>query len=89
VDPWIKTPHANATVHHAHSDHGQIAIVCLGDVRDQNPIEIAGLIVHESVHVWQEWCDYYGETNPGREQEAYAIQSISQELMAEYARRIT
>jgi len=29
-----------------------------------------------------------GEETPGREQEAYAVQCISQELMAEFARRM-
>jgi len=44
--------------------------------------------VHEAVHAWQEWCDYYGELTPGREQEAYGIQSVAQELMAEFAKRM-
>lgn len=87
--PWILNDHADATVHHLFSVKGdQACVVCLRDTHGRNPIEVAGLLVHEAVHIWQEYCDYYGERNPGREQEAYAIQAISQELMAEYARRI-
>lgn len=53
-----------------------------------NAIEMAGLLIHESVHVWQNYANSIGEQNPGSEQEAYAIQGISQELLAEYARRL-
>jgi hypothetical protein len=63
-------------------------IVGLGSVEGRSPIEIAGLLVHEAVHVWQVYADRIGEKNPGIEQEAYAIQCIAQELMAEYARRL-
>lgn len=88
VSPWISTPQANATTHHVTSDKGLACIVCLGDWQDRDPIEIAGLLVHEAVHAWQEYCDYYGERTPGREQEAYAIQAVAQELMAAFASRI-
>lgn len=53
-----------------------------------NAIEMAGLLIHEAVHVWQRYAEDMGESIPGLEQEAYAIQGISQELLDEYARRI-
>lgn len=85
---WISTPQANATSHHLSNDDGSLAcVVCIGEWKERNPIEVAGLLVHEAVHVWQEYCLFYGETNPGREQEAYGVQAIAQELMAEFARR--
>ena len=88
VCDWIKNEHASATVHHVCSPQGNAAIVCMRGWENCDPIEVAGLLIHESVHIWQEWCEYYGEANPGCEQEAYAIQALSQELMAEFARRV-
>lgn len=88
VDDWIKTPQAQATTHVLTSSHGLVVIVCLSKWEERSGVEIAGLLVHEAVHAWQEWCDYYGERHPASEQEAYAIQGISQELMAEFARRV-
>jgi hypothetical protein len=87
--PWIKTPHSQATAHHLRSERGGLTcIVCINDWQGRDPIEVAGLLVHEAVHAWQEYADSIGEHNPGKEQEAYAVQSIAQELMAEFARRI-
>lgn len=86
--PWIKSAHADATAHNWASSKGLACVVCLQGWEGRNPVEVAGLLVHEAVHVWQEYADYYGEDCPGREQEAYAIQAISQELMAEFARRM-
>ncbi len=88
--PWIKNEQADATAHHLlTSNKGLACVVCLGSWEGRNPVEIAGLLVHEAVHAWQEYCDYYGESSPGREQEAYAIQSVAQELMAEFANRLS
>ena len=89
VDDWIKTDHADATVHFAeNTDGGLAAIVCVRVAKDRTAIEVAGLLVHESVHVWQRYCERIGERSPAAEQEAYGIQSIAQELLAEYARRL-
>ncbi len=87
--PFLSTARAHATTHHFLNNKGEAAaIVALGDTAGRSGIEIAGLLVHEAVHVWQEYCDNIGERCPAREQEAYAIQTIAQELMAEYTRRI-
>jgi hypothetical protein len=88
IEPWIKTTQADATAHHIWTKNGTAVVVCINGWEGKNSIEIAGLLVHEAVHAWQEWCTFYGETNPGAEQEAYAIQGISQELMAEFSRRL-
>ncbi len=73
-----------------HAKTGEFCAVVSVSRSGQNrpAIEIAGLLVHEAVHVWQEYALRMGETSPGFEQEAYAIQAISQELMAEFARRL-
>lgn len=56
--------------------------------KNNSAIEVAGMLVHEAVHAWQYYAEKMGETRPADEQEAYAIQAISQELMSEYARRL-
>ena len=80
---------ANATAHfHANEDGATVAIVCMDGWAGRDPVEVAGLLIHEAVHIWQEYCRDIGERHPGDEQEAYAVQSIAQELMAEFARRM-
>lgn len=81
---------ADATMHtFEHEDGGTACVVCLSGTEGRNPIEVAGLLIHEAVHVWQQYCEDAGEHRPGSEQEAYGIQSIAQELLAEYARRLS
>lgn len=85
---WVSAG-ANATMHtFDHAPAGVCCVVCLDGYADRTPVEVAGMLVHEAVHVWQQYCDDIGERSPGSEQEAYAIQSIAQELMAEFERRI-
>lgn len=88
IDGWIKTPHADATCHNLnHPDGNRCAIVAIRVTR-QTPVEIAGLLVHEAVHIVQDYFACIGEHTPGNEQQAYAVQGVAQELMAEYARQI-
>lgn len=87
VPAWI-SPGADATTHFFDNhERKTCAVVCLGGTEGRDPIEVAGLLVHEAVHVWQQHCEDIGERRPGDEQEAYAVQSIAQELLAEFARR--
>ena len=80
---------ADATAHHLTNGKGEaVAIICLSNFQNRSPVEVAGMLVHEAVHVWQNYCQDIGEREPGREQEAYAIQTIAQELMSEFARRM-
>ena len=87
--PPFVNPGADATAHYCTNPKGESAcLVCLRSDSDRSGVEIAGLLVHEAVHVWQEYARTIGETAPGSEQEAYAVQCIAQELMQAYADRI-
>lgn len=87
-EEWV-TSGFGACAHHWLNDKSEsVCVVCLNVDKCGSSLEIAGLLVHEAVHVWQRYCDSINEAKPGREQEAYAIQGISQELMMEYARRL-
>lgn len=86
---FMGSARAQATAHIFDGKSGSASvIVCMQDWQGRDPIEVAGLLVHEAVHVWQEHASAIGEHTPGAEQEAYAIQAIAQELMAEFARRM-
>ena len=83
--PWI-SPGANATCHIIDRVGGdQACVVCMHVLPERKPIEVAGLLVHEAVHVVQEYFKHIGEREPAIEQYAYAVQCVSQELMAAYA----
>lgn len=81
---WINEG-ANATAHTLNQGGKLIFVVCIQPEADTTPIQIAALLVHESVHVWQQFRQSIGETNPSSEFEAYSIQAIAQCLMQAYA----
>lgn len=86
---WIKNAHSSARASYFRRPGKPVAVVvAMRDWQGRNPVEVAGLLVHEAVHIWQQYAEDMGEHAPGAEQEAYAVQSIAQELMAEFARRL-
>lgn len=86
---FVNNAWSDATTHFFEKDGAETVVVCLAGYEERDPVEVAGLLVHEAVHIWQSYAERIGERNPGAEQEAYAIQAIAQELMAEFARRQT
>ena len=91
VEPhrWPKFIFGNghATTHTLeHVDGKMIAIVCINPEPDKyTGIQTAALLVHEAVHIWQKHAAFIGSDNDhGDEEEAYAIQSIAQELMESF-----
>lgn len=85
--PWIKTPQSDATAHFLEAPDGShVCIVALRTKKGTTPEQIVGLLVHESVHIWQQFKRRIGEHEPSDEFEAYSIQSISQNLIAAYSK---
>ena len=55
---------------------------------EEDPIDVAALLVHEAVHVWQHAEKKAGKLGCfGDEGEAYAIQNISTRLMTAYVEK--
>ena len=82
---FIATPQSDATCHFFDNpEHGESCIVTLRDTAGRDPVTVAGLLVHEAVHIWQRYRESIGERTPSHEFEAYSIQWISQELMFAY-----
>jgi hypothetical protein len=88
---YLQFPEYGATCFQLAKEGDIFCVIALSEHAQKNnsAIEVAGMLVHEAVHTWQYYAEKMGETRPGDEQEAYAIQAISRELLAEYARRIS
>jgi hypothetical protein len=85
---WMKTEHSNATSTYLENPDGElVCVVALRVKEGVTGVQIAALLVHEAVHVWQQFCERIGEDKPSAEFEAYSIQSIAQALMQAYADR--
>lgn len=79
---------SNGCVHTFHNPSGALACVVSMRVNAElSGIEVAAVLVHEAVHVFQQWCNHHEERAPSREFEAYSIESIAQRLMEAYAKQ--
>lgn len=68
---------------------GITCVVALAEtLAKRDLIQIQALLVHEAVHIWQKHAADIGEDFPGAEQEAYAIQYLSEALLREFDRRV-
>ena len=78
---WINS--GDETTHCLDNEaNGQVMIlVCIKTKPKISFVEICGLLIHESVHVWQHMRDGIGERTPSSEFEAYSIQNIAQSLI--------
>lgn len=87
--PFIAGAHSNATTHFIQPQDRDaveypVALVCIKSSQ-ADPVVLAGLFVHEAVHIWQAHARHIGSFNDhGDEEEAYAIQWIAQQLMWSY-----
>lgn len=63
-------------------------IVTVGDHIDKKSDVrgLCGLIAHESTHVVRKIWKAIGEDTPGEEAEAYAVQSVMQDMLTSYAK---
>lgn len=89
--PAFISANGHATTHSGIFNGKPVALVCLNAANAHlyTPVQVAALLVHEAVHIWQKHAENIGSHNDhGDEEEAYAIQNISQSLMEEYARRL-
>jgi hypothetical protein len=86
--PEFNVDGAGATTHtFVGADREGYAIVCVPIRKDVTNAEMAAMIAHEAVHVFQYILKLMGEDNPSVEFEAYSIQMITLQLLSEYERQ--
>ena len=88
-DRPIWAEHGQGRVHALMGASGNlVCVVCLNlpdDLHDTTAS--AGLLVHEAVHVFQQWVECLGEEKPSAEFMAYSIQHFSDTLWDSYAQQ--
>jgi ATP sulfurylase len=83
---WIR-PNTVALTHVIYDeDIGMVVIVALNPSKDT--LKDISTLIHEAVHVYQANMDCMAEDDPGREIEAYSIETISGLLINDYLRQM-
>lgn len=81
-----------AAVHYySHNESGdELALIVVGDLSHKTGIEIACILAHEVVHVWQHHCNLINEPNPfaSKEFSAYGIQWLLESVLTEYRKQM-
>jgi hypothetical protein len=75
---------ASACVHFLEYHGKPCMIVCISGWQGRDPVQVAGMLVHEAAHVWQETRRQMNEKFPSDEFEAYSLQHIAQCLMTAF-----
>lgn len=86
-DEWpsyLASERAGATTHFFDTRWGNVAIVTFGEYECYTTPQVHGLLVHEAVHIWQAQRDAMAEDRPSSEFEAYAVQTIAQNLIESF-----
>lgn len=87
-EPGILNDHSGATTNFMQNVDGkQCAIVCLFN-HSYDYEQIASLLTHEAVHIFQRIRENIGERDPSAEFEAYCIQRITQNLLYAYKEQV-
>lgn len=87
--PFISNEQSDATCWEFACGGKTCRVVCIRRWEGKDPCEVVGLLVHEAVHIWQDFRHSIDETSPSSEFEAYSIQAIAQELLFEFRRQVT
>lgn len=88
--PAFLNPGAHAMIHtFEHVDGKALAFICLDkrSAKRHTTAQVFALLTHEVVHLWQKIKENYGESVPGSECEAYAIQNMVQTVFDEFRRQ--
>lgn len=86
LNPWVSGSNAACT-HMDISSTTPTAVVCIPSIADMDDVYAAGIIAQESANIWSEWIACMGETAPGEEISAHAIQNLVVILMSELDRQ--